>query len=155
MPFISDQQLSKVQSFVGAQKMRANRAKMLAEEKAGEMKATLECVGAAGAIGYARGKFEDASGVWNAPFVKFDVELLTGLSLVGMAFFDLFGKYDEDVLNAGNGVLAHYTGQVMRKMAKTGTFSMVAGSHTLPSRRAHSTSVHADPVAAALARSGL
>ena len=172
MPFISDAQLAKVQGFVQKQKARANSAKEKAEEKAGEMKGTLECVGAAAAMGYLRGKREDEFGVWNAPLVDFDMELLTGLSLVGLAFFDVFGKYDDDVLNMGNGILAHYSGQVMRKMAKTGSLSMVAGSNprgfhsragvgALPQHDPTSFnatqfgSPYADPVAAALAESGV
>jgi hypothetical protein len=171
MPFISDAQLAKVQGFVAKQKARANSAKEKAEEKAGEMKGTLECVGAAAAMGYVRGKREDAAGVWNAPFVKFDMELLTGLSLVGLAFFDVFGKYDDDVLNMGNGILAHYSGQVMRKMAKTGSFALVAGTGANLHERAgigalpqhdptsfnptQMGSPYADPVAAALDESGV
>jgi hypothetical protein len=157
MPFISDAQVAKLQSFASASKSRIAKAKERAQEKAGEVKSTLECVGAAGLMGYVRGKREDAAGVWNAPFVKFDMELMVGLTTVGCAYFDLFGKYDEDVLMAGNGILAHYTGQVMRKMAKTGSFSMVAGSrhHTIGQLNEGYADPHADPVAAALARSGV
>lgn len=159
MPFISDAQLSKIQGFVANQRNRASRAAAKAEEKAGEMKSTLECVGAAAAMGYARGKMEDASGVWNVPLVKFDVELVAGTALVAGVFFDLFGKYDEDALNVGNGILAHYAGQVMRKTAKTGSFTQVAGAghapHQLPGMSMPMGSPHADPVAAALADSEL
>lgn len=174
MPFISDAQLAKVQSFVGKQKARANAVKIKAEEKAGEMISTLECVGGAAAMGYVRGKREDAAGVWNAPFVKFDMELLTGLSFVGLALFDVFGKYDDHAHNIGNGILAHYSGQVMRKMAKTGSFSQVAGArygravgmmpqhvgalpqHAVPGfGRTQYGSPYADPVAAALAEAGV
>lgn len=170
MPFISDSQIAKIQSFVGKQKARANAVKAKAEEKAGEMIATLECVGGAAAMGYIRGKREDAAGVWNAPFVKFDMELLTGLSFVGLALFDVFGKYDQHAHNIGNGILAHYSGQVMRKMAKTGSFSQVAGrrigmmpqhvgalpQHAVPGfNRTQFGAPFADPVAAALAEAGV
>lgn len=159
MPFISDAQLTKIQSFVANQKNRASKAAQVTAQKANEMKSTVECVGAAAAMGFARGKLEDEAGVWNVPFVKADVEMVAGIALVGGVFFNLFGKYDEDVLNVGNGILAHYTGQVMRKTAKTGSFSMVAGAHGSPAPHhqlpASMAGLHSDPIAQALADSGL
>lgn len=174
MPFISDAQLSNLQSVYQKQKSQLSNLKKSTKvkEKANQVKSTLECVGAAAAMGFIRGKREDAAGVWNAPLVKFDMEALVGITLVGTALFDVFGKYTDDVLMAGNGILAHYGGQVMRKMAKTGSFSMVAGhghpalaghrvGNALPQRAPHGydptqfSSPYADPVAAALAQSGL
>ena len=172
MAFISDQQLSKVQNYVQKQHMTVAKAKAKAEEKFGEMKGTLECVGAAAAMGYLRGTKESPDGIWNAPWVEVDMELLGGLTLVGLSFFDVFGKYDDDVLNMGNGILAHYSGQIMRKMGKTGKFprpavagsSYISGSRSvgaLPQYdrtsygRTQLSSPYADPVAQALAEAGV
>ncbi len=163
MPLISEAQLAKIQSRFASERMRAQKVRQKAEEKASEMKSTLECVGAAAAVGWLRGKYEQPDGSWNTPFVAVDMELIIGAAAVGASFFDLFGKYDEDVLNAGNGILAHYTGQVMRKFGKTKTFSMVAGDMVgaLPQYDPTSynptqhASPHADPVAAALGMSGV
>lgn len=163
MPFISDRELAKVQTAVSANQTRMARARAKAAEKAGEMKQVLEVVGAAGALGFLRGKMEEADGAWNIPGTTIDIEMAAGLLLVGTAFFDIFGKYDEDVLNAGGGVLAHYAGQVFRKFGKTGQLSLVAGTHigALPQydptsySRTQLASPYADPVAQALAQSGV
>jgi hypothetical protein len=128
MPFISDTQLARVQNAMSAQGARIQRAKKKAEEKAGEAKTVAEMVAGAGAVGFIRGKMEDKStGAWNIPGTTIDIEMAAGLGLVGAAFFDVFGKYDEDVLAIGGGVLAHYAGQVFRKYGQTGNFALVAG----------------------------
>jgi hypothetical protein len=128
MPFISDTQIAKLQTSYGSMQARMARAKEKAEEKAGEFKQLAEVVGAAGAMGFIRGKMEDKStGAFNIPGTTIDVELVTGLALIGTGMLDMFGKYDEDVLNAGSGVMAHYAGQVFRKWGKTGDLSLIAG----------------------------
>lgn len=131
MPFISDTQIARVQSAMGSMAQRANRAKEKAEEKAGEMKQVAEIVGGAAAIGFVRGKMEDADGSWNVPGTSLDIELTAGLALTGAALFEVFGKYDADAINVGAGMLAHYAGQVFRKYGKTGDFALVAG-HNYP-----------------------
>lgn len=168
MPFLSETQLARVQDTVQKLKAKAANAgkKAVKSQKASEVKSTIECVGAAGAMGFLRGKLEDDAGVWNLPFVGIDAELTAGTLLIGGALFDLFGKYDEDVLSMGQGVMAHYVGQVMRKMSKSGkaegrflgSFSQVAGTgpahRGLPQARTQMSSRHADPVAQALAAQG-
>lgn len=129
MPFISDSQLQRLQVWKANTERRMETAKKKAEEKAGEAKAIAEGVGAAGLVGFVRGKYEDqTTGAWNVPGTTIDVELVIGLVLLGATMFDAFGKYDEDVQNAGIGVMAHYAGQLGRKYGKTGEFSMVAGA---------------------------
>lgn len=158
MAFINDRQLATLQTYVDKTKQRATKAREKAEEKAGEMINVLEAAGAAGAMGYARGKFEQADGSWNVPGTKIDIELAVGLAGVGAVFFDLFGKYDEHVLSASNGILAHYSGQVARKWAKTGKFSMIAGNNMLVGSNHMmfgQDTQYADPLVAALAHSGL
>ena len=125
---ISNRTLAHVRSTIEKARAAHARVKAKAEEKAGEVKQTLEVVGAAAGIAFIRGKMEDGSGAWNIPGTQIDMELAAGVAMIGAAYFDLFGKYDEDVLNAGNGIMAHYAGQVFRKFAKTGKLDLVAGA---------------------------
>lgn len=128
MPMLTPSEMHKVQNIV----QTAHRAK----EKARELKKNYEqdaivlaeTVGAATVMGFARGKMEAADGSWNIPGTSVDIEGVAGLVLVGAAVSrKVFGKHDSDALQAGAGILAHYAGQLARKFAKTGTFSLVAG----------------------------
>jgi hypothetical protein len=130
MPFISDQQISRVQGALGSMAARASRAADKAKQKATQMTKVAEIVGGGAAIGFVRGKMEK-DGVWNVPGTSLDIEMLAGLGLSGAAMFEVFGKWDEDALNVGGGILAHYFGQVMRKYGSTGDFALVAG-HNYP-----------------------
>lgn len=132
MPFISDAQVSRVQATIGSLSARANRAKAAAEKQANNMMKVAEIVGAGAAIGFVRGKMEkpDASGVagsFNIPGTQIDIELAVGLGLTGASLFEVFGKWDDDALNVGSGVLAHYAGQVFRNWGKTDSFALIAG----------------------------
>lgn len=132
MPFISDQQISRVQSALGSMAARASRAAEKAKQKSHQMTKVAEIVGGAAAVGFVRGKMEDkTTGAWNVPGTNLDIELLAGLGLSGAALFEVFGKWDEDALNVGSGVLAHYAGQVFRKYGQSGDFALVAG-HNYP-----------------------
>lgn len=137
---------------------------------------------AAASFGFARGWYEDqATGQWNIPHTTIDVELATILLLVGVALLGVYYRpinaYAQHAANAGAGILGHYTGQLARKAAKNrkatgkwGKFSMVAGVPgvsgspgigELPQYDPTSydptqfSSVTDDPVAAALASSGV
>jgi len=134
MPFISDSQVSRVQATIGSLSAKANRAKAAAEKQADNMMKVAEIVGAGAAIGFVRGKMEkpDASGiagVFNIPGTQIDIEMAVGLGLTGASLFEVFGKWDDDALNVGSGVLAHYAGQVFRNWGKTDSFALVAGAH--------------------------
>jgi hypothetical protein len=132
MPFISDQQISRVQGALGSMAARASRAAEKAKQKSHQMTKTAEIVGGAAAIGFVRGKMEDkATGAWNVPGTNLDIELLAGVGLAGAAMFEVFGKWDEDALNVGAGIMAHYAGQVFRKYGSSGDFALVAG-HNYP-----------------------
>lgn len=130
MPFISDQQISRVQGALGSMAARASRAAEKAKQKSHQMTKMAEIVGGAAAIGFVRGKME-TGGAWNVPGTSLDIELVAGLGLSGAAMFEVFGKWDEDALNVGSGILAHYAGQVFRKYGATGDFALVAG-HNYP-----------------------
>lgn len=130
MPFISDTALAKIQNAMTATNTRMEkiREKYQKQETIRDMKMTGEALGSAAIMGFLRGKYEQADGTFNLPYVAVDAELAAGLGLLGGAYLNFFGKYDEDFASAGLGILSHYVGQVARKTAKTGQFTMVAGS---------------------------
>lgn len=130
MPFISDTQIARVQSTMGAMAARANRAKEMAARQAAHVKQVAEIVGGAAAIGFLRGKYEADGSQFVVPGTQIDIELAAGLALTGAALFEVFGKWDDDALNVGGGILAHYAGQVFRNYGKTSTFAAVAGGAT-------------------------
>lgn len=144
MPFISEGQVGAIQRYVANAQTSMSKAKAKAEEKVGEVKDVAESVGAAALVGFVRGKVEATGKAFVIPNTTVDGELVLGLGLVGASLLDVFGKYDQDVQNAGVGVLSHYVGQVARNWGTKGEFSAVAGHGQL--------GVGADPLAAALAQ---
>ncbi len=133
MPFVSNTQLAKLERIASHRHHAAvsSGAHNKLGKAAGMAFQTAEVVGGAMLISFVRGKMEDkATGAWNVPHTSnIDVELVAGLGLLGAAYFKAFGSsYANDLANVGNGVLAHYMGQVARKFAHTGTFSLIAGS---------------------------
>ena len=129
MPFISDTQITRLQSAMASAQTKMASARAKAEEKAGEIKDMAEIVGAAALIGFGRGYMEKQGKEFVVPGTSIDIELVAGLALSGAALMDLFGKYDQDVANVGYGILAHYVGQVGRNWGKSGSFSLVAGAN--------------------------
>ncbi len=128
MPMLSPSEMHKVQSIVTSAHRAKEKAKELAKEHAQDAKVVAETVGAATVMGFVRGKMEAADGSWNIPGTSVDVEGVAGLAIIGAALSrKVFGRHDADALQAGAGILAHYAGQLARKFAKTGTFSLIAG----------------------------
>jgi len=86
----------------------AARIRHKAQEKAGETKEILEVQGACAATAYLAGRIETATGkpleVFGVP-----VDMAVGTLLLAGAIFDMGGRYDEDLLHVGNGVLAGWT----------------------------------------------
>lgn len=133
MPFVTDTQLARVQSVVAGAQNKYMSVKAKAEAKAGEIKDLAEVVGGAAVMGYLRGMVEKSpdnvlGGKFVIPGTSIDIELLAGMGLTGAGMMDVFGKYDQDALMFGYGMLAHYTGQVSRNMGKSGSFTTVAGN---------------------------
>ena len=131
MPYISDTQIARVQDQLVIARSAGNRFLAKAKEKAKEnqLEATLYSTGGAVGMGYLRGKMEDKeTGEWHIAKIPVDVELLTGVALLGAGYMGYLGKYTTEVANVANGILAHYSGQIARKYAKTGEFSSIAGS---------------------------
>lgn len=127
MPFISDGQIQALQRYTAGVQNKMALAKAKAEEKVGEVKDVAEAVGAAAVVGFIRGKVEARGNAFVIPNTTIDGELVLGTLLLGASLMDMFGKYDQDVQNAGMGVMAHYLGQVARNWGKSGEFGMVAG----------------------------
>lgn len=175
MPFISDSQVNKIRSEFAKQKAKAANAvaRVNKNKKAQEVRSSLETVGAAGAMGFLRGKFEDDAGVWNVPFIGFDYELVTSIAMIGSGMFELWGKNSQlntSMINGGNGIGAHWFGQTMRKMSRAGkmegrilgSFTQVAGNTAtganyrgLPQPRRQYASPYADRASQALASLGM
>ena len=126
---------------------------------------------AAGGFGYLRGRLEGANGAWNVPGTTIDYE---AVAVVALSAFSLgagmmsksLKKFEGPATHATAGVLGHYLGQLGRKFAKGGGFSLVAGGYgMLPSPGAGERSLsyrqtqigppYADPIASAIAESGL
>lgn len=128
MPMLTPQEMNKVQAIVTSAHRAKEKARELAREHAQDAKVIGETVGGAVVVGFVRGKMEAADGSWNIPGTGVDIEGVAGITIVGMALSrKVFGKHDADAMQVGAGILAHYAGQVARKFAKTGTFSLVAG----------------------------
>lgn len=118
MPFMSDAQVSRLQSHVASKDAQISNLKKKSKlERAGEIGFQVgEGVAAAGLVGFLRGTVEKSGKQFAIGPV--DVELGLGILLVGAAAFKLFGKLDSHVLNMGCGILAHYAGQMGRAMGQ-------------------------------------
>lgn len=131
MPFISDNALAKIQTVVTGANTRVQRLKekYQKQETIRDLKMTGEALGAAALMGYFRGQREQQGKTFNlTDKLEVDIELAAGLGLMGCAYMNVFGKYDEDFASAGLGLLSHYVGQVARNSAKADAMNWVAGS---------------------------
>lgn len=137
MPFISDAQLERVQAGVASMHARAQRAKEAIERQADNMKKVGEIVGGAAAIGFVRGKYEKDGSKFVIPGTTIDGQLAIGVAAVGAALFNVAGKYDDDLLNVGSGILAGYAQDVFRAYGKSDSISLVAGSPMLVGAGSH------------------
>lgn len=128
MPMLTPGEMHKVQTIVSSAHRAKEKARELAKEYEQDAKVVAETVGAATVIGFVRGKMEAADGSWAIPGTSVDIEGVLGIGLIGAALSrKVFGKHDQDALQCGAGILAHYAGQLSRKFAKTGQFTLVAG----------------------------
>lgn len=171
---ISETQLARLGEQVNQSRALAARLRDQLKSKATQDNAiALATAGAgAGGFGYLRGRLEAANGAWNVPGTTIDYEAiavvaLTALALGGGMISKSFKKFEAPATHVASGVLGHYIGQLARKFAKTGSFSLVAGGGygMLPSPGAGERSLsyrqtqigppYSDPIASALAESGL
>lgn len=135
---ISDARLAQYKETLAKAKSAGKRAAVKARERsrANQFKSSAEMLVGAAGVGFARGKMEEPDGTWNIPGTGIDYEMVLGGALTGVGLLQYAGVYSDDLLNIGSGILAHYSGQLARKYAKTGTFTLVAGesaySHNYP-----------------------
>lgn len=171
---ISETQLARLGEQVNQSRALAARLRDQLKSKATQDNAVALATAGAGAagFGYLRGRLEAANGAWNVPGTTIDYE---AVAVVALSAFALGGgmiskslkKFEAPATHVASGVLGHYLGQLGRKFAKTGSFSLVAGAGygMLPSPGAGERSLsfrqtqlgapYADPIASALAESGV
>lgn len=174
MPFISDSQLAKLGSEVTSRQSAIVRLREQVKSKAVQDNAVVIGTAGAGAaaFGFLRGKLEDkGTGAWNVPGTQVDWEAVAVLAIGalalggGMVSKDL-KKLEGPASHVCAGILGHYVGQLARKMGSSGKFSLVAGGYgMLPSPGTGESSISyrqtqigppfADPIASALAESGV
>lgn len=173
MPTLSDSALARLGNQITSKDSTIARLREQCKSKAVQDNAIMlaTAVGAAGGFGFLRGKMEGANGAWNVPGTQIDWEAVAVVALGtlavagGMISRDL-KKLEAPAAHAAAGIAGHYVGQLARKFAKTGTFSLVAGhapylpspgnaTDSLSFRQTQIGPPFADPVAVALAESGL
>lgn len=171
---ISESQLARLGEQVNSSRALAARLKEQLKSKATQDNAVvlLTAGGAAAGFGYLRGRMEAANGAWNIPGTTIDIEAVAVVALTGLALgagmvSKSLKKFEGPATHAAAGVVGHYLGQLARKFAKSGSFSLVAGDGygMLPSPGAGDRSLsfrqtqigppYADPIASALAESGV
>lgn len=170
---MQESQLQRLGDQVSRSHQLAERLKTQLKSKATQDNAVVLALATAGGagFGFVRGKYEAPNGAWNVPGTTIDVEAvaivaLTALSLGGGMLHKSLKKLEGPATHVTAGVLGHYAGQLARKFAKTGAFSLVAGGYgMLPSPGAGENSgayrqtqygpPFADPIASALAESGV
>ncbi|HWO10224.1 MAG TPA: hypothetical protein VNN80_12110 [Polyangiaceae bacterium] len=170
---IQESQLARLGEQVNRSNALASRLREQLKSKATQDNAVVLATAGAGAagFGYLRGRMEAPSGAWNVPGTTIDVEAvavvaLTALALGGGMLHKSLKKLEEPATHVAAGVLGHYAGQLARKFAKTGAFSLVAGSYGMqPSPGAGDRSISfrqtqlsapfSDPISEALSQSGV
>lgn len=128
---LSSAQAARLQSVVDSKTnaLKNWKKRMAREEKLDQMWSIGEAVGSASVVGFLRGKFEDANGEWRVFNTPMDWEMVIGLAPLLSGIAGAWGRYDKHMVNIGNGILAHYSGQLTRKWAKTGSFTLAAGDY--------------------------
>lgn len=173
MPQLSDSQLARLGSQITSRDSTIARLRDQVKSKNVQDNAIMlgTAVGAAGAFGYLRGKMEGSNGAWNVPGTQIDWEAVACVALGalavggGMISKDL-KKLEAPAAHAAAGIAGHYVGQLARKFAKTGSFSLIAvhspylpppgnAENSLSFRQTQMGAPFADPISVALSESGL
>ncbi len=136
MPQITETQLARLGSAVNSRDAMISRLKEQAKAKDVQNNAMALATAGAGAaaFGFLRGKMEDkTTGAWNVPGLNVDVEAVAilaigALALGGGMIDKSLKKFEGHATHVCAGILGHYVGQLARKMAHTGKFSLVAGN---------------------------
>lgn len=135
MPTISDSQLARLGSQITSRDSTIQRLREQCKSKAVQDNAVAlgTALASAGAFGFLRGKMEGSNGAWNVPGIPnldweaVAVAVLGAVALGGGMISKDLKKLEAPAAHACMGIGGHYLGQLARKMAKTGKFSLVAG----------------------------
>lgn len=172
---ISESQLARLGDNITSKEKAIQKLRAQVKSKAVQDNAVALGLAGAGAAAfcYLRGRMEDkTSGAWNIPGTSLDweavaVALTSAVALGGGMMGSLGKKLEGPATHVAAGLLGHYAGQLARKMGRTGTFSLVAGQSQMylppPGAGSNSISYHptqlaapfSDPIAEALAESGV
>lgn len=170
---IQESQLQRLGETANSYKALATRLKdqLKSKETQNNAVALATATGGAAGFGYLRGRLEAANGAWNIPGTTIDYEAvacvaLGALALGGGLAHKSLKKWEGPLTSLASGVFGHYAGQLARKFAKSGSFSLVAGGYgMLPSPGAGDRSISfrqtqiaapfGDPISTALAESGV
>jgi len=111
MAFVSEAQMAKFGAALRKSDERIKRFKAKAEERAGKVRdlATTTLGGAMG--GYISGRLGDAAGKMTVFGFNFDPALAGGVAFGVAGLLDVFGKYSDDALNVGGGMLSYSIGK--------------------------------------------
>lgn len=171
---ISETQLARLGEQVNQSRALAARLRDQLKSKATQDNAVVLGTAGAGAaaFGYLRGRLEAANGAWNIPGTTIDYEAvavvaLGALALGGGMISKSFKRLEGPATHVAAGITGHYLGQLARKFAKTGSLSLVAGGgygmlpspgageRSLSFRQTQLAAPFGDPIATALAESGV
>lgn len=127
MPFISNQELARVENVLAKNESAKDKAKAMAKRAEEKGIAAAEGIGAAAIVGAIRGKLEAGGTKFVVPGTDLDGQMLLGVGLLAAATFKAFGKYSDDMFNAGLGITSAYAFEIGRQFGKTGKLALVAG----------------------------
>lgn len=111
MPFLSDKQMEKLNTFAERAEKAKKRVVEKAEKSAGQAKLVGEVTLGAVLAGYISGRFGDAEGHIAVGGFKFDPGLALGIGGVLSSMFDLWGKHTDDALNVSSGMIGLTAGK--------------------------------------------
>lgn len=128
MPFMTEKELAKVENVLAKSENAKERSKALEKRAKEKGLAAMEGIGAAAAVGAIRGKLEASGQKFVVPGTDLDAQMLIGVALLGGSVFKAFGKYSDDMFNAGLGITSAYAFSIGRQFGKTGKVDIVAGA---------------------------
>ena len=120
MPFITDTAMQKVATKLQSFETRDEKRKFEVRQKLNEAKTVAESSLGAALVAFMHGRFEDADANFFIPRTSIPADFAMGLAGAGLAFFDMFGRAEEDALNFSSGMLSGATAMYFRKHALAG-----------------------------------
>ena len=125
MPVLSEKQLSDLGSTIRKGKETVARIRKKAEERTGRVKDFAETAAGGLVGGYLSHRLGDQEGMVSVFGFRFNPALAIGAGLGIGGLFEIGGKYSEDMINLGGGMVAGYAYEFG---AKTGANAKAAGT---------------------------